>query len=100
MINLSIWLYGKPEWDMDLGDKIDPNIFIEQGNYLKEHLHNVANIVKKLNSTGWNCYGTLYTLEFSNENIKTKKEAKQELKKLGITDNVGLIEIDDEEIEE
>lgn len=99
MINLSIWLYGKPSWDMDIEgeEDIDPERFIEQGDYLKEHLHNIAKIVKKLRSAGWGCYGTLYSLEFCKNSIKTKKEAKEELKKLGVDEEISMIEFEDEE---
>ena len=36
MINLSLWLYGKPEWDLDLDDEnVDTKLIREQGDYLK-----------------------------------------------------------------
>lgn|SRR3989344_9141527 len=101
MINLSLFLYGKPAWDMDIEgeEDIDPEILKEQGDYLKEHLHAIAGIVKKLKSAGWECCGTLYTLEFYNEEIRSKKEALKELKRLDIDQDIfSLEELDDEEI--
>ena len=96
MISLSIILYGKPGWDLSIEgeDDIDPKIFKLQGDYLKEHLHKVTNITEKLQSSGWSCYGTLYTLEFSKDISET--EAKKELKKL----KINLKDINIEEYEE
>ena len=27
MISLSLWIYGKPEWELDLDEDIDPSSF-------------------------------------------------------------------------
>ena len=94
MINISIWLYGKPSWDLPIEGKkeIDPKILKLHGEHLKKHLFNVAEILKKLKSKGWNCYGTLYTLDFSKEKT-TKAEAKKELKELKI--DLKLVNIEE-----
>lgn len=96
MINISIFLYGKPSWDMPIEseDNIEPRMFKKQGDYLKEHLYCVAEITKKLKSSDWECYGTLYSLEFSKD--ITKSEAKKELKKL----KISLKEVHTKELEE
>lgn len=95
MVNLIIWLYGKPAWDLEIEgeENIDPNIFRKHGKYLKGHLSLVANTTEKLQKAGWSCCGTLYTLEFYKENV-TKKETKKELQKLGI--EFDLINIEEE----
>jgi len=99
MINLSIWLYGKPEWDLDLeDDNMNTEIIKEHGDYLKEHMYRVAKIVEILKLSGWSCSMALYALEFYNEKIKSEKEAKIELKKLGINPKeINIIEFEDEE---
>ncbi|MDP1693994.1 MAG: hypothetical protein Q8L34_00460 [Candidatus Woesearchaeota archaeon] len=100
MINISIGLYGKPSWDMDIeGEEItDGEMFRAQGKYLKEHLENVADIVKKLTSAGWSCSGTLYDLQFFKESVINKSEAKKELKRLKI--DMNQINVEEYEIEE
>ena len=97
MINVGVHLYGKPAWDMNIEgeEDIDPDMLRTQGVYLREHLDNVARIVEKLNSTGWRCYGTLYSLEFSKEGI-SKGQAEKELKKLGVLDEVNIEEFEEE----
>ena len=102
MIHINRWLYGKPEWDMNLEDEgnegeIKTEIIKEQGDYLKEHLHKVADVAEKLQKKGWLGCSTLYTLEFYKEKI-TKKQAEQELKQLKVDKNV--ISLDEFESEE
>lgn len=95
MINLSLHLYGKPEWDLPTDDKlINGDLLRAHGDDLKEHLHKIADIVEKLKKNGWDCSLALYNLEFCKENI-TKQEAEKELKRL----NINLKEIDLEELE-
>ena len=99
MINVSIWLYGKPAWDMAIEgeEDIDSEILKQQGNFLRDYLNAVADAVEKLQSANWACSGGLYTLEFYKEKI-SKKEARKEIKDLGIDRNLVHIE-EYEEIE-
>ena len=105
MVTLSIWLYGKPSWDLDIEGKeaLEPNLFREHGDYMKEHLYKVADILEKLRNGGWNlseCCGALYTLELELFGLN-KKEARKELVKLGIDPGyVALEEYEEELIEE
>ena len=87
MIHLSIWLYGKPEWDLFTEEDgfINGDLFRGQADYLKEHLYRVADVVEKLKKNGWDCEGTLYTLELFKEDI-TINEAKKELRRLNISE--------------
>ncbi|MDO8556085.1 MAG: hypothetical protein Q7R96_02835 [Nanoarchaeota archaeon] len=65
------------------------------GEWFKKHLTNVATIVEKLNHAGWEGQGTLYTISYCKD--FTKKEAEQELKKLGIKkENITLEAWEDE----
>ncbi|HIH25488.1 hypothetical protein J4476_00075 [Candidatus Woesearchaeota archaeon] len=98
MINISVWLYGKPAWDLNIegsGD-IDSAMLRERADELCNHLHVVADLVDKLVSNGWYCHGTLYSLEFSKDNIRVKEDAVKELNNLGIDpDNIDLEEYED-----
>lgn len=100
MIEIRIGLYGKPSWDMELEGKdyLDPNILRNQGITLKEHLHEVASIVEKLQSNDWQyveCYGAIYDVVFCKD--ISRDDAKKELKqlKIGLT-SVNLEEFNDE----
>ena len=86
MINLSVFLYGNPAWNLPIeSEEInDGQMFKKHGIELKECLDRVGCIVNKLCANGWSCSGTLYTLEFYKEGI-TKSDAKKELKKLDIS---------------
>ena len=100
MTRIDIFLYGKPSWDMPIEGKkyINPKIFRKRGEALKEHLHNIAGMLEKLQSAGWKvseCYGAMYSPELCKE--ITKSEAKKELKKFGISENeVSMDEFEDE----
>ncbi len=103
MIELSLWLYGKPSWEMDIEGKksIDVNMLREQGTYLKEHLETTAAIIERLQKDGWamlEVYGEVYELVFYKEAIRTQEEAILKLQQLGIDMRcVDLREFCDEE---
>ena len=100
MINVSLSLYGKPSWDMDIEGKtyINPKIIRKQGDFLKEHLHEIAERLEKLQAAGWRIaegYGAIYSLELYKE--ITKEAAKKELKSLNINPKqVDMEEYQDE----
>ncbi len=101
MISISIHLYGKPPWDMDIENTtyVDPEMVRRQGDYLKEHLHTAADAAQKLQETGWelaDCVGAVYDLYFSKD--VSKRAAKKELKALGI--DIQLVHIEEWESEE
>ena len=54
-MEISIWLYGKPNWDMDIDNKhwLDPDVFKEHADLLRSHLYRVAFILQRLQQTGW-----------------------------------------------
>ena len=104
MINIDIGLYGKPSWDMDIEGKdyIEPKMIRKQGEFLKEHLHKVADMLEKLQSAGWivaEGYGAIYSLQLYKET--TKVEAKKELKRLKINPkDIHIEEYAEEEFED
>ncbi len=82
-------------------EDIDPKMLKKQGDVLKDWLYEGSDIVKKLKSSGWDCSGTLYTLEFYKAEIENKSEARKELKELGINlKSVNIEEFEDEESED
>ena len=100
MINLSIHLYGKPSWDMNIEgeEDIDPQMLKEHGEFLRHHLYNVAEVMEKLKLNGWECYGMLYDIEFNHKKVTNESQAKKELKKLGIDpDFFSFFEYEDED---
>ena len=88
---------------MDIEDKDRMNVkeLKVMGNWFKEHLHKTAEIVDKLQKNSWlmcECCGPMYSAPFYKDDIKTKKEAKADLKKIGInSDEVSIFEWEDEE---
>lgn len=91
MVNLSIFLYGKPILELGIvgTNKLNPEIFKKHGEELKERLDNISQNVKKLQDNGWilvELSGSLYSLELYKNNI-TKTEAKKQLESLGINLN-------------
>lgn len=85
MSYIFVWLFGKPEWEIET-DKATPDDFRELGKNLNERMNEVAEIVEKLESNGWERSGGLYDLHFY-KGIK-KKDADIELGKLGISADV------------
>jgi len=102
-INIEVDLWTKHSWMMDIEgkDKINIKMLREMGDWFKEHLYRTAEIIDKLQKNGWimgECYGAIYHLSFYKDNIDTEKEAKIELKKLGINlKEVFIMELEDEE---
>ncbi|MEK6947882.1 MAG: hypothetical protein AABX19_01425 [Nanoarchaeota archaeon] len=81
MIILSIWLYGKPSWDIPIEGKsfLDPRIIREHNEYLYSHLNSICSIIEKLNSNGWNfseVYGEFYAIVFY-KNISYSSASKE-----------------------
>ncbi len=102
-ISIEIDLWTKPSWMMDIEgkNKIDVKKLKEMGNWFKEYLSKISEIIDKLQKNGWEmaeCYGAIYSLSFYKEEADTGKKAKAELKKLGISlKEVSVMEWEDEE---
>ena len=98
MAEISLYLFGKPEWELDL-DKAEPGEFRELGDSLRERLYRVAEITEKLEKNGWKRSGALYDIYFYKE--AKREEAERELEELGIKeDEIYFLEEEEEEIEE
>lgn len=95
MVEISLFLYTKPGEEIDL-DKATPEDIKNLGENINEWLKRVSEIMKKLESNKWEKSGGLYDVNFYKK--ISEKEAKEELKKLGIKeDEVNIFEIEDEE---
>ncbi len=98
MIVINLWLHGKPNWALPIEgrSKVDPFIIRDYGDTIRDHLHNIAVIVTKLQCHGWRLiesYGQLYSLEYYKIGI-TKDNIKEELKELKISaDEISLQDI-------
>jgi len=98
-IVVSIHLFLKPSWEMDIKDidYIDPEILRRKGDELRERLHAAAEIVDKLQSDGWpRVFGhaAIYDLEFVWEG--DGESAKERLVELSIDpDEVSIEEIEE-----
>ncbi len=98
MVEINVHLFGKPEFELDL-EKANPEDIKALGEELKERLRRAGEIVEKLEQNGWERNAGMYDITFYKK-IKLD-EAKEELKKLGISeDEVSLDDFDEEEEEE
>ena len=81
MIEINLWLYGKPSWNMEIEGKnfIEPALLKNHGVALKDHLERTAELLHILQKSGWKIaesYGAIYELTlYKNTNmIKAEKE--------------------------
>ena len=99
MIELNLWLYGKPSWDMEIEGKtsLNPELLRIHGTALKTHLERAADIIEKLQEKGWKLaetYGAVYSLTFYKRT--NKLHAERELTSM----NIDLAEINFEQVED
>ena len=88
MVEIMVYLFGKPEWEF--GGEVDPKAIKAKGDELKQRLYGIADKIQKLLDNGWDCEPTLYDLSLT-KNI-SKVRAEKELKKLGIDEEVFVLE--------
>lgn len=97
MVEFSLMLYYKPGPDMGIEGKenFDPEILKKHGEFLKRDLAQIADWLKKLRKAGWSYSGGLYDV-ICYKDISLK-EAKKELRQLGIDINEdNLIDLKEE----
>ena len=82
MIDVNIFLFGKPEWMMDL-EKAKAMDFEAFGKDICSWLERVSEIIEKLEKAGWDRSAGLYDLFYSKS--LSKKDAKKELRNLDIS---------------
>lgn len=82
MVEITIFLHGKPEWEIDNLSEITGEQLKDYGKSLMERLNEIGDIVSKLDNNGWSKSGGLYDL-FLYKDINID-EAKKELTELGL----------------
>lgn len=95
MATIDIWVFGKPEWEMDF-DKATPQDIKDLGENLRDRLCRISEIVEKLENNGWSRGSGLYNL-YLHKGIK-KELARQELEKLGIEKDVRIEDLGEDEL--
>ena len=93
MATISIWLFGKPEWEFN--GKVSAKEIKSKGEELKNRLKEVSETMEKLLSAGWDYEMTLYDLQFY-KNI-SKKNAEKELKRLDLNKDAYQVDEFEEE---
>lgn len=94
---ITLWLFGKPEWEIDL-EKAKPDDIAALGKDIKDRLERVSKIFEKLEKNDWDRSAGLYDIMMF-KNV-TKKEAIKELKRLEINPkDVSIHEWDEEDSE-
>lgn len=101
-MEIDVFLFGKPEWMIDL-DKATPENIRDLGLEIKERLEKISAIVDKLEKNGWGRSAGLYDLFFYKD--IDLESGKKELENLGIGEECisirddsmeyGIDEIDD-----
>ena len=98
--NISIFLFGKPAWEMNLeGADVDYEMVEEidkLSTELSVRLRDTSRLVKKLLDNGWTGGGGLYDLSLYKE--QTLEETESELVRLGI--NPSDVDLEEEDWEE
>ena len=89
MATIDIWLFGKPEWEMNF-DKATHQDIKDLGENLRDRLGRISEIVEKLENNGWGRSTGLYNL-YLHKDIK-KELVGEELEKLGIGEKEVSIE--------
>lgn len=80
-MEIDIFLFGKPEWMIDLNKATAENIR-DLGLEIKERLDKISTIIEKLENSGWRRSAGLYDI-FLYKDIDTE-EGKKELENLGV----------------
>lgn len=93
MIEIQLWLYGKPSWDMPIEGvtSITPNMLRKRAKELYKHLLAVADLFEKLSKEGWNVSGSIYSLTFYKDKTVTKKDVLTLLKKVHIKEQYKVV---------
>lgn len=82
MTEISLWLYGKPEWELRNMDEMTGAQFKEHGKELMERLTEIGDIVDILENNDWSKSGGLYDLYFYKD--ISFEDAKKEVVDLGL----------------
>ncbi len=84
MIELCLWVFGKPEWELDLGDPSLCFQLQQKGEELFIRLLRLSFFVSKLEKAGWQRYHNAYSLLFHHPSFTRLEDAAAQLELLGI----------------
>jgi hypothetical protein len=95
--NITIFLFGKPAWEMNLEGADAGYEMVEEIDKLSSvmggRLREAARILKKLLDSGWSGQGCLYDISMYKD--QTRAETERELVRLGINPSDVSIEEED-----
>jgi hypothetical protein len=98
MVQIMIFLFGKPGQELEEGGDVTSAQLRELGKLLHARLDEAADIVGKLESAGWEAQMTLYDVLLSHPYITTRTAVEEQLQNLGIdAESVVIDEWEDEE---
>jgi len=97
-VQIMIFLFGKPGQELDEGGEVTALQLRELGKILHARLDEAAEIVSKLEGSGWEAQLTLYDVVLCHPYLNTRTAAEEQLDKLGIDpESVTIDEWDDED---
>jgi hypothetical protein len=95
---VSVWLFGKPAWELGEGDGVTPEELRELAGELGDRLRATADIVEELARAGWQSHVGLYDLEFTHPEMDFKASVEAQFRALGIDlRRLSIAEVEDEE---
>ena len=98
MVSLSVYLFGKPAWEVD-EDRVNRQVLRELGVDLKNRLDEVADITDKLLTNDWKSEMGLYDVYFNNNDLNlTQDDLEEYLKGIGVDpEEVSMDDLEDED---
>jgi len=84
--NITVFLFGKPAWEMNLENQDVDDDMVQAlenlGDELKERLHYLSGLTRKLLDNGWTGQGSLYDISYYKD--QSLEETARELTELGM----------------
>lgn len=100
-VTIMIGLFGKPGQELDEGGAVTADQLRALGKCLHQRLEAAAEIVEKLNNTGWDSTMSLYDVMLSHPYLRTEAEVLDKLHDLGIDpERVCIMEDEEEEFDD
>ena len=81
---ISVYLFGKPSWELKLTNPMDAQHVMEKGYDLQRRLRKIGIIIARLQASGWEMVeNKTYNLYFQKQGM-TKEQTWEELRTLSI----------------
>lgn len=81
---ISMYLFGKPGWELEEGSELNPEILKSVGENIKKRCDEVAKVADKLLIDGWESEVGLYDVHFYHDDVNTTKEAEEHIENIGL----------------